>query len=107
MKSQETQIAVTLSRLTTLLLKENFIKDDETLHTTISTVLQTYIKSKSPVKQPRPSERLSHISKMLENAQKNKEKLEILRRKLDESQDEQVKKVPTIDENSKKIVKGT
>lgn len=107
MISDETQVAVTLSRLTNLLLSEKLIEDDDTLHSTISTVLQKYVKSTSPIKKPNPTNRLSHISRMLENAKKNKEKLEMIRRKLDESQGDQIKKIPTIDKNSKKMVPST
>lgn len=104
MISDETQVAVTLSRLTKLLLNEKLIEDDDTLHSSISSVLQKYVKSSSPIKKPKPANRLTHISKMLENAKKNKEKLEMIRRKLDQSQEDQIKKIPTIDKNSKKIV---
>lgn len=102
----QSQIALTLAKVAKALLNSDMVEDEEHLNSAISSVAKKYFDtSLTPKKKSTESSRLARISEIIENSNKNKEKLKNIRKKLDDEQTSSLQKTPNINLNSKKIVK--
>ena len=105
MKPADSQIALTLSRVTKLLLHQKIIKDDDSLTKAISAVAQNSI-SAVPSSLPRTKKQspLRSLQRIITQSDSNKKKLNFIRNKIEESKKEQNREKPKISPNSRRIV---
>ena len=107
MKKADPEIALTLSRVTKLLLHQKIIKDDDSLTKAISAVAQNSF-SPLPSSLPRTKKQspLRSLQRIITHSDSNKKKLDFIRKKIGESEKEQIQEKPKISPNSRKIIKA-
>lgn len=103
MKSPDAELALTLSRVTKLLLHQKIIKDDDSLTKAISAVAQKSL-SPIPVTRPKlnPISPLRSLQRIIPHSESNKKKLDQIRQKIQESQMQPIQEKPKLFQKSNK-----
>jgi hypothetical protein len=101
----EALVPLALATAAHVLVRSEMIPDDKKLTSAIAAVAKNHFgRELSPPKRRSENSRLEYIRKMIENAKKNKQKVKVLKEKLDLAQEKLLQPAPNIDEMSKKMV---
>lgn len=105
MNAPDSKIAISVGKISALLIKQNLIKDDEIFVKTLSNIAKKHIILETPPK-VKPTESPKQIpSRLYSQSSQKQDRLDKLRKQLDFERDLSITDKPTINAKSKEIVK--
>ena len=101
----DSKIPIFLGKITSVLLKETIIEDDETFDNVVSSLAKKFMNFETPKKSNSESFRILTIDRLLSQSTLKEEKLQKLRKRLYQEEQLNITNKPTINSKSKQIVR--